>query len=77
MSFPADTPHCFLATELPAASPLLIHGVYQVEEEASPDLIRSQRLWQDKVEEAPSGWGQANGSGYQIMACHCINPGLV
>lgn len=55
MSFPADTPHRFLTTELPAASPLLIHGVYQVEEEASPDLITSQCLWQDKVEEAPSG----------------------
>lgn len=40
-------------------------------------LITSLCLRQDQVEEAPSGWGQANGSGYQIMACHCINPGLV
>lgn len=54
MSTSADTLHCFLTTKQPVASPLLIHGVYQVME-ASLDLITSQCLWQDKVEEAPSG----------------------
>lgn len=54
MSASADTEQCFLTTEQPVASPVLIHGVYQVME-ASPDLITSQCLWQDKVEEAPSG----------------------
>lgn len=54
----------------------LIHRMYRVME-ASPDLITSQCLWQDKVEEAPSGRGQVIGGGYQMVACHCINPELV
>lgn len=73
MSASADALQCFSRQKQPVVSLRLIHGVYQ-SMEASPSLIASQGLWNDQAEEAPSGWGQSNGSRYQIMACCCIKP---